>query len=179
MALRKVIVKGDPLLRKKSREIKVVTERTRLLAEDMWETMYEANGVGLAAPQVGVLRRIIVIDVTEPPDDSEEENDEGAEQKPEPEIIKYVFINPEVVESSEEKVKAKEGCLSVPGKVGIVERPARIKVRAMDLDGKYFEVEGEGMLSKALLHEIDHLEGVLYTDIAELVEEIEEPSEQP
>ena len=179
MALRKVIVKGDPLLRKKSRDIKVVTERIRQLAEDMWETMYEANGVGLAAPQVGVLRRIIVIDVTEPPDDDEEESDGNTEQKPVPEVIKHVLINPEILEVSEEKVKSKEGCLSVPGKVGIVERPARIKVRAMDLNGIYFEVEGEGMLSKALLHEIDHLEGVLYTDIAEEIEEIEEPSEQP
>jgi len=173
MALRKVIVKGDPLLRRKSREINEITDRIRQLAEDMWDTMYEANGVGLAAPQVGVLRRIAVIDVTEQP----VEDEESEEPVPEPEIIKYVFINPEIIEVSEEKVTTKEGCLSVPGFVGVVERPARVKVRAMDLDGRYFEVEGEGMLAKALLHEMDHLNGVLYTDIAESVEEVESAAE--
>jgi len=177
MALRKVIVKGDPLLSRKSREINEVTGRIRMLAEDMWDTMYEANGVGLAAPQVGVLRRIAVIDVTEPPEDEDEEQSGSAEQKPEPEVLKYVLINPEIIEVSEEKVKTKEGCLSVPGLVGMVERPARVKVRAMDLNGQYFEVEGEGMLAKALLHEIDHLEGVLYTDIAEEIEDVEDPGE--
>jgi len=175
MALRKVIVKGDPLLRKKSREIKEITDHIRQLADDMWETMYEANGVGLAAPQVGVLRRLAVIDVTEIPD---EEDEEGEEPKPEPEIVKYILINPEIIEVSEEKVKTKEGCLSVPGFVGIVERPAGVKVRAMDLDGNYFIVEGEGMLAKALLHEIDHLEGVLYTDLAESIEEVDKESEE-
>ena len=184
MALRKVIVKGDPLLQRKSREISEITGRIRMLADDMWETMYEANGVGLAAPQVGVLRRLVVIDVTEPPGEEDAEDKENGGEaepgpEPEPEIIKYVLINPEVLEVSEEKVKTKEGCLSVPGFVGIVERPERVKVRAMDLDGKYFEVEGEGMLAKALLHEIDHLEGVLYTDIAESVEEVENPDEEP
>jgi len=173
MALRKVIIKGDPLLRRRSREIKEVTQRIRTLADDMWETMYDAQGVGLAAPQVGVLRRIVVIDVTEPP----EEDEEGEEPKPEPEVVKYVLINPEIIEISDEKVKTNEGCLSVPGKIGVVERPARVKVRAMDIDGEFFEVEGEGMLAKALLHEIDHLEGVLYTDIAESVEEVEKPSD--
>jgi len=178
MALRKVIVKGDPLLRKKSREIKEITDHIRQLTDDMWETMYEASGVGLAAPQVGVLRRLAVIDVTEIPDDEDEEGEEGEEPKPEPEIVKYVLINPEIIEVSEEKVKTKEGCLSVPGFVGIVERPAGVKVRAMDLDGNYFIVEGEGMLAKALLHEIDHLEGVLYTDVAESIEEVEKESEE-
>ena len=172
MALRKVLHDGDPLLRKRSREIEEITERIRTLAEDMWETMYDANGVGLAAPQVGVLRRLVVLDVTEP-EGEDEESGEGAERKPEPEPVKYLLINPEIVEVSEEKVKAKEGCLSVPGKVGIVERPARVKVRAMGLDGGFFEVTGEGMLAKALQHEIDHLEGVLYTDVAESVEETE------
>ena len=167
MALRKIIHDGDPLLRKRSREVKEVTDHIRGLVDDMWETMYDAGGVGLAAPQVGALRRVIVIDVTEPED---EEEDDEAVQTP-PEIIKYVLINPEIVEASEETVTAKEGCLSVPGMSGIVVRPARVKVRAFDIDGESFEVEGEGMLAKALLHEIDHLEGVLYTDIAESVEE--------
>ena len=177
MALRKVIVKGDPLLHRKSREVKEITARTRVLVEDMWDTMYEASGVGLAAPQVGVLRRVAVIDVTEPPEEEGDEDKESAEPAPEPEVIKYVLINPEIVEISEERVTTKEGCLSVPGFVGEVERPARVKVRAMDLDGKYFEIEGEGMLAKAILHEIDHLEGILYTDIAESVEEVSNQSE--
>jgi len=180
MALRKVIVEGDPLLNERSREIKEITSRIRILAEDMWDTMYEANGVGLAAPQVGVLRRLVVIDVTEPPDeDGDDPETEETEPKPESEIIKYVLVNPEIVEISEEKIKTKEGCLSVPGYVGLVERPERVKVRATDLDGNPFEIEGEGMLAKALLHEIDHLNGVLYTDIAESVEEIKDPGEQP
>ena len=177
MALRKVIVKGDPLLRRKSREIKDITDRIRQLVDDMWDTMYDANGVGLAAPQVGVLRRLAVIDVTEPPEEDSEKYEENEEPRPDPEIIKYVLINPEILEVSEEKIVSKEGCLSVPGFIGTVERPAHVKVRAMDLDGNYFEVEGEGMLAKALLHEMDHLEGVLYTDIAESVEEVEKPDE--
>jgi len=172
MALRNVIVKGDPLLKKKSRSIEEITDRIRQLADDMWETMYDANGVGLAAPQVGVLRRLVVIDVTETAEESCEDGVE-AEPKPAPDPVKYVLVNPEIVEVSEEKVKAKEGCLSVPGMSGIVERPARVRVRALGLDGNVFFVEGEGMLAKALLHEIDHLDGVLYTDIAESVEEAE------
>jgi peptide deformylase len=156
--------------------------------------MYDASGLGLAAPQVGVLRRLVVIDVTEPeepeepegaeePEETEGEDetleadgsegpDEPKEPKPKPEIVKYVLINPEIVGVSEETVISKEGCLSVPGMVGVVERPVRVKVRAMDLDGNMFEVEGDGMLAKALLHEIDHLNGILYTDIAESVESV-------
>ena len=177
MALRKIICEGDPLLRRKAREIKEITAHIRELEEDMWETMYDANGAGLAAPQVGALRRLIVIDVTEPEEEDEDGDEDGdedavSEPKPPPEIIKYTLINPEIVEVSAETVSAKEGCLSVPGMVGIVERPARVRVRAIDIDGKPFEVEGEGMLAKALLHEMDHLEGILYTDIAESVEEI-------
>jgi len=178
MALRKVLYKGDPLLRKKSREITRITAHIKTLAEDLWETMYNANGVGLAAPQVGVLRRLVVIDVTEPVEEDEKVDEEGdkdaAEPKPEPETIKYTLINPEIVEVSEERASSKEGCLSVPGMVGVVERPKWVKVRALDIDGYPFEVEGEGMLAKALLHEIDHLEGVLYTDIADSVEEVKQ-----
>ncbi|MCL2111444.1 MAG: peptide deformylase [Clostridiales bacterium] len=173
MALRKIICEGDPLLRKRSREVEEVTDRIRTLAEDMWETMYEAEGVGLAAPQVGVLRRIAVIDVTEPAEPEDDSSDGGTDPNPVPEPIKYLLINPELVEASEEMAASKEGCLSVPGKSGLVERPARVKVRALDIDGKPFEIEGEGMLAKALLHEIDHLNGILYTDIAEEIEDIE------
>ena len=182
MALRNVIKDTDPLLRKRSRDITEITDRIRTLADDMWETMYESNGVGLAAPQVGVLRRLVVIDVTVNEEDIDEEDaaEPEAEPKAEPEIVKYLLINPEVVEASEETVTDKEGCLSVPGRVGTVVRPARVKVRAMDLDGNLFEIEGEGLLAKALQHEIDHLEGILYTDIAESVEPVEpaEPQDE-
>ena len=236
MALRKVIHEGDPLLRKRSREIKEITDHIRTLADDMWETMYESNGVGLAAPQVGVLRRLIVVDVTMPleEEDEEEETGEegsdweagqgqahgipGAEENPdvqdiseeipgtnetqevpdaqdtpeapetqdtpetqqdsEPETVKFLMINPEIIEISEETTTAKEGCLSLPGLVGTVTRPSRVKVCALDLEGNVFEVEGEGILAKALLHEIDHLEGILYTDIAESVEEINPESDE-
>ena len=209
MALRNIIYKGDPLLRKRSREIKGITAHIRELEEDMWDTMYKANGLGLAAPQVGVLRRLVVIDVTDVGEDEEDagENAEagpgpeseaeagpglessqgfvagpeaGHEPEPEqePEIVKYTLVNPEIVYVSDERVTSKEGCLSVPGMVGVVNRPARVRVRATGMDGKPFEIEGEGMLAKALLHEIDHLEGVLYTDIAESVEEVKPEDEE-
>ena len=190
MALRKVIHEGDTLLRKRSREIKEITDRIKALADDMWETMYNANGIGLAAPQIGVLRRMIVVDITEclaeeeeagegseagenaqADEDSMVETDEITEES-RPEPIKYLMINPEIVEVSEETVTAKEGCLSVPGFLGVVVRPACVRVRALDIEGNTFEVEGEGMLAKALQHEIDHLNGILYTDIAESLEEI-------
>ena len=185
MALRNIIYKGDPLLRRRSREIKGITDHIRELEEDMWDTMYKANGLGLAAPQVGVLRRLVVIDVTDAEEDEgdagengdaepgpEPEAGVGPEPEPEPEIIKYTLVNPEIIEVSEERKTSKEGCLSVPGMVGVVDRPVRVRVRAKGMDGKPFEIEGEGMLAKALLHEIDHLEGILYTDIAESVEEV-------
>ena len=178
MALRNIITEGDPILRKRSREIMEITDRIRTLAEDMWDTLYEANGVGLAAPQVGVLRRIVVIDATKPPEPEEDEGDgdgDGDGDSGLPEVVKYLLINPEIVEASEETVVSNEGCLSVPGMVGVVERPERVKVRALDIDGNAFEVEGEGLLAKALLHEIDHLEGVLYVDIAESVEPVMPP----
>lgn len=191
MALRKITYYDDPLLRRKSREVKDITDRIRELIDDMWETMYASDGVGLAAPQVGVLRQIAVIDVTPPPEDedpdSEAENElheEGGKkeqnpgQKPEPEIIKYVLINPEIVEVSEEKESSKEGCLSVPGKYGFVERPTHVIVRALDIEGESFEIEAEGMLARALLHELDHLNGVLFTDIAESIESAEAAEEE-
>ena len=206
MALRNIIYKGDPLLRKRSREIKGITDHIRELEEDMWDTMYDANGLGLAAPQIGVLRRLVVIDVTDAGEEEEAGHEAGQEAgseagseagpeagpeagqeagpeagpEPEPEIIKYTLVNPQIIEVSEERVTSREGCLSVPGMVGVVNRPARVKVRATGMDGKPFEIEGEGMLAKALLHEIDHLEGILYTDIAESVEEVkpEEEAEQ-
>ena len=180
MALRKIVTEEDPILHKQSREIGEITERIRVLAEDMWETMYDANGIGLAAPQVGVLRRIAVIDVALPAEEDDEESEESdfvGGPVPEQESIKCVLINPEVIEVSKDTVLSKEGCLSVPGMVGEVERPVWVKVRALDLEGSRFEIEGEGLLAKALLHEIDHLNGIVYTDIARSMEPLTSPSE--
>ncbi len=148
MAIRSIRKMGDPVLRKKSKEVKEMTDKLRELIEDMFETMYEANGLGLAARQVGVLRKIVVIDV-------------GVEE-PEP----LVFINPQIIESSGSQT-GDEGCLSVPGKAGIVTRPDYVKARAYDENMELFEIEGTDLLARAMCHEFDHLEGILYVDKAE------------
>ncbi|MDE6312060.1 MAG: peptide deformylase [Lachnospiraceae bacterium] len=145
MALRTIRVMGDDILRKKCREVKEVTQRIETLIDDMFETMYESNGVGLAAPQVGVLKRIMVIDVGEEP---------------------YLFINPVIVDSAGEQT-GDEGCLSLPGKSGVVTRPDFVKVRAYDENMEEFELEAEGLLARAICHECDHLEGILYVDKVE------------
>ncbi len=143
MALRNIREFGDPVLNKQCLPIKEMTERNRELINDMFETMYEANGVGLAAPQVGVLKRIFVIDIT------------GEDP--------LVFINPEITEASGSQT-GYEGCLSLPGKTGTVTRPAKVKAKALDIDMKPFEIEAEGLLARAICHEYDHLEGHLYTE---------------
>ena len=145
MAIRNLRYEGDPILRKTSKEVKEVTPKIRELIDDMLETMYEANGVGLAAPQVGVLKKIVVIDVGEGP---------------------IVLINPEIIETSGEQT-GEEGCLSVPGKWGIVTRPEHVKVRALNQEMEPFEMEGEGLLARAFCHEIDHLYGQLYVEKTE------------
>ncbi|MDE5749014.1 MAG: peptide deformylase, partial [Acetatifactor sp.] len=134
------------ILTKKCKEVTEMTDRTRYLIEDMLDTMYEANGVGLAAPQVGVLKRIVVIDVT------------GEEP--------YILINPRIVETGGEQTGS-EGCLSVPGKAGIVTRPNYVKVAAQDVDMKPFELEGTELLARAICHELDHLDGHLYVEKVE------------
>lgn len=166
MALRTIREMGDPVLEKKAKTIKEVTPRLRALAQDMLETMYETGGVGLAAPQVGILKRMVVIDVTE--------------DQNEP----YTMLNPRILEQDGEQ-KAYEGCLSVPGKVGIVTRPNRVVVRYNDLDMNEWEMEAEEFLARAICHELDHLEGHLYVekvegdlrDASEL-EELEEEEEE-
>lgn len=144
MAIRQIRTLGDPVLEKKSREVKELTPRLKQLIEDMLETMYENSGIGLAAPQVGVLRRIVVIDA-------------GEEFTPQP----LVLINPRILETEGEQ-KGAEGCLSVPGKAGEVTRPERVKVAAFNENMEPVEVEGEGLLSRAICHELDHLEGIMY-----------------
>ena len=145
MALRKIREIGDPILNKTCKEVKEITDRTKDLIDDMFETMYEAQGVGLAAPQVGILKRIVVIDCGDDP---------------------LLLINPEVLETSGEQT-GQEGCLSVPGKAGIVTRPNYAKVKAYNEDMEEFIVEGEELLARALLHEIDHLDGHLYVEKVE------------
>ena len=146
MAIRNIRESGDEVLTKTCKEVKEMTDRTRELIEDMLDTMYEANGVGLAAPQVGILKRIVVIDVTGD--------------------TPYVLINPQIVESSGEQTGS-EGCLSVPGKSGTVTRPGYVKVVALDADMKPFELEGTELLARAICHELDHLDGHLYVEKVE------------
>ena len=145
MAIRNLRYEGDPILRKTSKEVKEVTPKIRELIDDMLETMYEANGVGLAAPQVGVLKRIVVIDVGEGP---------------------LVMVNPQVVKTSGSQT-GDEGCLSVPGKAGTVTRPDEVTVRFMGEDGEWYELEGRELQARAICHECDHLDGKLYIDIVE------------
>lgn len=153
MAILNILKEGDPTLSKTSRPVDEITERTITLLDDMTETMHRANGVGLAAPQVGVLRRIVVIEV-------EEGN-----------LIE--LINPEIIASSGTQTGL-EGCLSVPGKQGTVTRPAYVKVRALDRHGKMREYEGTELLARCFCHELDHLDGKLYTSIASNIEYTEE-----
>ena len=150
MATRNIRELGDDVLRKETKEVKDVNRRTKILIEDMFDTMYEANGVGLAAPQVGILKKIFVVDV----------GDEDGNKVP------YVFINPEIVEREGVQVGF-EGCLSVPGKSGKVARAEKVKVKAFNQDMEEFEMEAEGFLARAIQHEYDHLNGVVYVDKVE------------
>lgn len=146
MALRNIREIGDDVLTKKCREVTEMTPRLRELIEDMLDTMYEANGVGLAAPQVGILKRVVVIDTT------------GEDP--------YVLINPRIVETSGEQT-GQEGCLSVPGKYGIVTRPNYVKAVALDIDMQPYELEGTELLARAICHELEHLDGHLYVEKAQ------------
>ena len=145
MALREIRVQGDPVLGKICKEVKEVTPRVMDLIDDMIETMYEANGVGLAAPQVGILKRIVVIDVGEGP---------------------IVMINPRIISTDGEQT-GDEGCLSVPGKAGVVTRPNHVVARFFDEEMNECEIEGEELLARAICHELDHLDGHLYVEKVE------------
>ena len=145
MAIRKIRELGDDVLTKQCKDVTKMTLRTKILINDMLDTMYEAMGVGLAAPQVGILKRIVVIDVGDGP---------------------IILINPEIVETSGEQT-GEEGCLSVPGKSGVVTRPDHVKVKALNEDMEEIELEGEGLLARAFCHEIDHLNGKMYVELVE------------
>lgn len=146
MAIRQVRTIGDEILTKKCKPVKEMTPRLRQLIDDMLETMYESNGVGLAAPQVGILKQIVVIDV-----------DDGNQ---------YVLVNPEILEE-EGSQTGYEGCLSVPGKYGTVTRPSHVVVKAMDENMEPIQIEAEEFLARAICHECDHLHGHLYVDLVE------------
>ncbi len=148
MALREIRVQGDPILNKVCKPVAAVSDRILELIDDMLDTMYDANGVGLAAPQIGVLKRIFVIDVSEKGDEP------------------LVFINPKIIKTSGSQT-GDEGCLSIPGKTATVTRPDHVVVRAFDEEMKEFELEGEGLLARAIMHENDHLDGHLYVEKAE------------
>lgn len=144
MAILNILREGDETLRKKCRKVEEITPRILQLLDDMHDTLAKAQGVGLAAPQVGILRRIVIVEI----DDK-----------------KYEMINPEIIETkgTQEEI---EGCLSVPDKFGVVKRPAWAKVRAMDRNGKIYEVSGDGLMARCFCHELDHLDGILYIDKA-------------
>ena len=143
MALRKILTEDDEALSKVCRPVTEVNDRIRSILDDMAETMHDAHGVGLAAPQVGILRRMFVVQI-------------------DPEGPLYELINPEIVEADGEQT-GEEGCLSVPGYVGLVTRPNHVKIKGLDRNGDYVEYEGTELLARAFLHEYDHLDGILYT----------------
>ncbi len=156
MALRNIVTVGDSVLSKTCRSVTKFDKRLSILIDDMIDTLKDANGVGLAAPQVGILRRVVIVDAGE----------EG--------ILE--LVNPEIIEQSGEQTGV-EGCLSVPGKYGIVTRPNVVKVRAQDRCGEWFEVEGEELIARCFCHELAHLDGQLYTEVADHMltpEELEE-----
>lgn len=159
MAIRNIRTLGDAILKKEAKEIKEMTPKIEQLIDDMFETMYEANGVGLAAPQVGIRKKLVVIDCGEEP---------------------YVLINPVILETSGEQT-GNEGCLSVPGKCGVVTRPNYVKAKAYDRNMKEYIIEGTELLARCLCHEIDHLSGIMYVDKVEGalmdVDDVEEEEE--
>ena len=163
MAIRSIRTIGDAILEKKTKAVKEMTGRLKELISDMFDTMYDANGVGLAAPQVGVLKQIFVVDIGD-----------GKQ---------YVAINPEITVVGEEVQTGEEGCLSVPGKEGVVTRPMHIKVKALDQNMKEYTLDASGFLARAFAHENDHLQGILYTEKVEgeledvVYEELEEEEE--
>ena len=148
MALRKILTDKEPALHKVCKPVTDFDAKLHKLLDDMTDTLIESGGVGLAAPQVGILRRVFLVDV-------------GAEEN---EIVE--FINPEIIETDGEQV-GPEGCLSVPGKYGLVKRPYYAKVRAQDRNGEWFEAEGEELIGRCFCHENDHLDGIIYTEVME------------
>jgi peptide deformylase len=158
MAIRIIVKHPDPVLREKAKQVPKVTSNIQKLLKDMADTMYDAPGVGLAAPQIGISKRVIVVDIGD-------------------EFGLIELVNPEIIEADGEQF-GPEGCLSIPGLQGDVRRKNRVKVKGLNRDGEEIVVEGIGYLARALQHEIDHLDGILYTDIADRVYEPKEEDEE-
>ncbi|TAL28248.1 MAG: peptide deformylase [Alphaproteobacteria bacterium] len=160
MAILPIYVAPHPVLKKIAEPVTEVTDDLRKLMDDMLETMYAAPGIGLAAPQVGVSKRILVLDVDQPKKDDEDADIPKAERRGKPQF----FVNPEITWESEEKNIYDEGCLSLPGQYAEVERPKRVKVKFLGYDGKQQEIECDGLLATCIQHEMDHLNGILFVD---------------
>jgi len=166
MSLREIVTLPEPILRRKAKPITKFDKNLQTLIDDMIETMRDAPGVGLAAPQVGISEQLAVIEYAE--DEDDEDETEGAEPSPisaKPKQL-FVIINPEIVKASEEKVNGIEGCLSIPGLIGEVERHEAIQVKALNRYGKPIKLKVDGWMARIFQHEIDHLNGVLFTDIS-------------
>lgn len=200
MALRKIVTEGDPVLRKRAREVEKVNNKERMIFDDMVETMRASNGCGLAGPQVGLLKRMIVVEIPDPESEAEEGEEDllseggfheeglgqdkdcqeealpGESPGKERKLIIYQLANPEVISMSGSQV-GEEGCLSVPGFIGNVDRPLTIHIKALDYNGESVEIQANGFLAVALCHEMDHLDGVLFTDKATDVEKLEDQEE--
>ncbi len=176
MALREIVTVPDPVLRKKAHRVTDFGPDLQTLIEDMIETMRDAPGVGLAAPQVNELVRVIVVEYAEQERSSEGELEESAKSKP-PKL--YILVNPEIVRYSEEKETGIEGCLSIPGFVGEVERSLEITVRGQNRRGQPMRVKAKGWLGRIFQHEIDHLNGILFTDLTDRVRKLEEGEAPP
>jgi peptide deformylase len=146
VALRQIRLLGDPVLRREAAPVETIDDEVRRLIADMMDTMYDAEGVGLAAPQVGVPLRVIVLDVHEP------------------DVPPFALVNPRIVEVGDAPDRAEEGCLSIPGLRDVVERPARVVVEGLDPAGEPVRMEADGLLARALQHEVDHLDGILFLD---------------
>ena len=172
MTLRKIVTLPDPVLRRKAKPVTKFDKDLQILIDDMVETMREAPGVGLAAPQIGLSERLIVIEYHER---EEDEDDEEAPKKV------WAVVNPEIVKASEEKLMGVEGCLSIPGLLGEVERHAEVQVRGLNRHGKPMKIKAKGWLARIFQHEIDHLNGVLFPDLATRVwapkQEVEQEQE--
>ena len=175
MALRKIVTLPEPVLRRKAKAVTQFDKNLQTVIDDMVETMREAPGVGLAAPQIGLSERLIVVEYYEHEEDEEKENEEEAPKKV------WAVLNPEIVKASEEKVMGIEGCLSIPNLVGEVERHAEIQIKGLNRHGKPMKLKAKGWLARIFQHEIDHLNGVLFPDRATRVwqppQEIEEEKE--
>ena len=156
MAIRNIVKDGDPILKKVCRPVTDFNEKLATLLDDMGDTMLDANGLGLAGPQVGMMRRVFVV-LDQYIDEDDNEVDEIIE-----------FVNPEILEKSEETITSFEGCLSFPGRNGLIRRPAYVRAKAQDRNGDWFEIEAEGILARAICHENDHLNGITVLDNANL-----------